>query len=182
MFHLVEGAGSPVGVVTPTHKGQHYLNTTDDSLWQAFGTTNTSWKNLTPKVVNIVRLFSNPTSNTTLNVNSISYIVLANPLRVDIDFDEVQWTHFAINVRGLASTASQTVTLQLAEFASPGTPLSSAGGDLAIPNTQDWHLSGWVAFANALTGVKALTIAAKGSDATVDLSASSMDLILRRDP
>lgn len=39
------GSGSPVGVVTPSAAGQFYSDTTNDTLWQAFGTTSADWHN-----------------------------------------------------------------------------------------------------------------------------------------
>lgn len=39
------GSGSPVGVVTPTALGQFYSDTTNDTLWQAFGATSADWHN-----------------------------------------------------------------------------------------------------------------------------------------
>lgn len=39
-FH---GSGSPVGVVTPAHEGDLYVDDTTPAVWQATGTTNTSW-------------------------------------------------------------------------------------------------------------------------------------------
>lgn len=42
-LHTVTGSGSPVGVVTPAYIGQHYVDTGASSVYQAYGTTNTSW-------------------------------------------------------------------------------------------------------------------------------------------
>jgi hypothetical protein len=41
----LSGAGSPVGVVTPTANNQFYRDTTGIALWQSTGLTNTSWTN-----------------------------------------------------------------------------------------------------------------------------------------
>lgn len=42
-LHTKTGSGSPVGVVTPDYLGQHYVDTGASSVYQAYGTTNTSW-------------------------------------------------------------------------------------------------------------------------------------------
>lgn len=42
---VLEGSGSPVGVVTPTSVGQLYSDS-GGGLWQATGLTNASWQQL----------------------------------------------------------------------------------------------------------------------------------------
>lgn len=46
--HAKLGTGSPVGVVTPQVQAQHYIDTSSNEVWQAYGLTDTSWVNLTP--------------------------------------------------------------------------------------------------------------------------------------
>lgn len=43
---VLEGNGSPVGVVTPIAIGQLYSDVSGTGLWQSTGLTNTSWTQL----------------------------------------------------------------------------------------------------------------------------------------
>lgn len=41
---ITRGAGSPVGVVTPTVAGEMYFDTTNKNLWNATGLTSSDWE------------------------------------------------------------------------------------------------------------------------------------------
>jgi hypothetical protein len=43
---IVEGSGSPSGVVTPVFAGQHYQDTGTGDIYLAYGTTNTEWRRI----------------------------------------------------------------------------------------------------------------------------------------
>lgn len=118
----------------------------------------------------------------TFNVNSTSY-VLNNNFAFLVDLDTFLPTHFLISViQGDTTEVGQTVTLQLTTAASASAVLHTGGNDIVIDDTQSNENSGWRTFDNpsALTGIQALSLALKGSTATVDLVFRSITIYFRR--
>lgn len=118
----------------------------------------------------------------TLNVNSATYIRLV-PFDLGIDFTNIPWTHFRLRSSLVSNAAGQTVTLQLAtSLATPGTPVHSGGNDLVITTAAILGDSGWRTVDAALSGANQLTIAVKGSNATVDLNGTWLEIWWKYDP
>lgn len=120
-------------------------------------------------------------ADATFNVNSSSYVGLASA-QFYHDWDVFPATHFLITCYGHSNESGQTVTLQYATQASPGTGYSASGNDLAVgfnggANT-NWS-SGWVAVSGTPTGLVYVTIAFKGSNATVDLVGRWIDIAFK---
>lgn len=127
------------------------------------------------------RLMTIPTgAASTLDVNSTTYIA-AYPLTFYHDWDFFPATHFWITVAGASSAAAQTITLQLAPFASPTNPVSAAGDDLVITNTLGLFSSGWIAVSDAMAGIDELCVAIKGSASTTDLAQRFVDIAFKID-
>lgn len=136
----------------------------------AWGADGGSGSGLTKAMMSVALHAGADGSFVTTNVNSTSYVQIANWTVFRVDFSVLNFTHFRIQGRMQANAAANTVTLQLAEQADPTTALSAAGDDLVVTNTASFFDSGWVAFASTPTTAKLLVLAAKGSSATVDLS------------
>lgn len=125
----------------------------------------------------VCRLMTNTAGgDSTINVNSTSYVKPVVQLETTIDWAKFAPTHFRIYVAGLSSEAGQTITVQLALASSLSTPLSAAGNDLVIPNTPALNDSGWIAFAAAQSGAPIMALALKGSNTTVDLHQSYIEI------
>ena len=105
-----------------------------------------------------------------LAINTTTYAGAFSFARFGVDFDVTPFTHFRIDGRGASNAAGEDIFFQLAEPATPATPLSAAGDDATIvSNTLQNFDSGWKAFASAQTGFKILVVAIRGETATVDL-------------
>jgi hypothetical protein len=106
------------------------------------------------------------TAAQTININSTTYVQIGYT-DFYMDFDIFPASHFLITQYG-AANAAVNVTMQLAEAATPGTPYSAGGDDLVINNSTTNASSGWIAINSAPSGLKYMTIAMKGANATVD--------------
>lgn len=115
---------------------------------------------------------------TTHAINTSSY-GSAVALRFYHDFDAFAATHFWLTCYGQSSEAAQTVSLQLTKSADPTNPVSASGDDLVITNSLGLFSSGWVAVSDALTGIQAMQVSNKGSNATVDLSLFWLDIAFK---
>jgi len=104
-----------------------------------------------------------------IGINNTGYVA-RQQLAFSVAADVLAFTHFRIFHRGISSQASQTVTLQLTLEASPTSALSAAGNDLVVPNTSNSQDSGWIAMVTPASAFAEYCLAAKGSNATVDLS------------
>jgi hypothetical protein len=119
-------------------------------------------------------------ANVTTDLNSTSYIA---PFSTGFyhDWDIFPATHFLITAIAQSSAGGATVTAQLTPMASPTNPVSAAGDDLVITNTLQEHSSGWVAVSDAMSGLVLMTVAIKGSTATVDLATRWLDIAFKID-
>lgn len=127
------------------------------------------------------RLVSSPTGAAqTIDVNSTSYIPVFS-MSFYHDWDFFPATHFWISAAAQSSAAANTITLQLTPFASPTNPVSAGGDDLVITNTLGFFSSGWIAVSDAMSGIDDLTVAVKGSSATVDLVLRFVDIAFKID-
>jgi hypothetical protein len=114
-------------------------------------------------------LATSPTSaNQTIPINSVGYSAIAG-LSTVVDFSITSYNRFRIVIDGHASTVGQFITAQLVQTAFPGVPLSPPGDDLQIDSIDAVYDSGWLAINPVQTTVLNLSLAMKGSDATVDL-------------
>lgn len=137
----------------------------------------------TDEPVQIIRLAtSNASGSQVNNVNSTTYIRATSMLDLWVDYDLTPFTKFRIILQGLSNAGGQTISLQLARRASPATAISASGNDLVIPNTSAVHDSGWIDIATTLTGFESLCLAAKGSNATVDLTLFNCEIHLYTPP
>ena len=115
----------------------------------------------------------------TFNVNSTSYItVLAFCFNVDLDV--FPFTHYNLCVAGQANAAATTITAQLTAGSVPATPIHIGGNDLAISNAVSVYRSGYLTRDDGSTGIKEYMVALKGSNATVDLATTYLDVLLKR--
>lgn len=105
----------------------------------------------------------------TIDVNSTSYLVFSATAFIH-DWDKFPATHFMISCLGQSSAAANTITMQLTPFADGTNPVSAGGNDIVVTNTFGFFTSGWVAVSDAMAGIDELTLAMKGSSATVDLA------------
>jgi hypothetical protein len=144
------------------------------------GATNPGW---TQGLTHSRRIIGQDLGNAdaTFNVNSSSYVGLASA-QFYFDWDVFPATHFLITAYGHSNESGQTVTLQYATQASPGTGYSASGNDLAITfnggaNTN--FSSGWVAVSGTPTGLVYVTLAFKGSNTTVDLVGRWIDIAFK---
>lgn len=112
------------------------------------------------------------------NVNSATYISLRMS-EFYHDWDFFAATHFLITGFLQANEAAQTITLQLATQAAPTNPVSAAGDDLVVTNTQGVFSSGWIAVSDAMSGLTLMTIAYKGSNTSVDFSSRWLDIAFK---
>lgn len=115
------------------------------------------------------------------NINSLTYVT-HRTLRMRVDFSAVPYTHFRIYGHMGPSEIAQTVTLQLAAWASPGTPLSAAGNDLAFTGSPTHQDSGWIALAAPPVTDQDLVLAMKGTNATVDLFNHTIYVLFKQIP
>lgn len=98
------------------------------------------------------------------------------------DWDQFPATHFMITAGGQSSQAGQTISMQLAPFASPTNPVSAGGDDLVVTNTVGLFTSGWIAVSDAMAGIDELNVALKGSNSTVDFLLRFIDIAFKIDP
>lgn len=127
----------------------------------------------------IVRLATYiPEIGLTITLNRIVYASTPR-LRHSIDGTIVPYTHFRLLTIMAATEAGQSVTCQLARFASPTIPLSAAGDDLTVTSAAGLKDSGWIALATPLAASEDLQVALKGSNGTVDLSGLWFDVQYR---
>jgi hypothetical protein len=111
-------------------------------------------------------------------INSVVYIPFQRFATV-LDFDRFPATHFRVHVFGNSNEAGQTVTLQVdqeGDVDGGGEQLSAAGNDLVITNTTQLHSSAWIAITRAMSGIEYIYLILKGSNATVDLSARTINI------
>lgn len=125
-----------------------------------------------------IRIFGAGDVAQTLNVNSATYISKL-PLSFTIDLDAFLSQEYRVIIRGVASVAGQTVTVQLATNADPTTPIHTGGDDVIITDVEGIFDSGWISRDDAATGFQEYTLALKGSNGTVDLLASYIDVLLK---
>lgn len=153
----------------------HHLSRTDSSGTQVDLETNQA----AAAAYTSRRLLAvNDNVTATANVNSTSYISL-RMAEFYHDWDIFPATHFLITGFMQANEASQTVTLQLTQQASPTNPVSSGGDDLVVTNTQGVFTSGWIAVSDVVTGLTLMTIACKGSNGTVDWNSRWLDIAFK---
>lgn len=114
----------------------------------------------------------------TTNVNSVTYIA---PLvfAFHFDCDQIPFNQFRLVGHGNSTQAAQTVDMQLAQFATPATPLSAAGNDFQFALATTTFDTDWIDVPTPLSGFQQLVLAVKGSNATVDLSLQQLELHLR---
>lgn len=129
------------------------------------------------------RLTSPPLSSgdSTFAIDSAAYIA-SGTMAFFHDWTRFPATHFLITIYGRANEAAQTVSAQLAQFASPTNPVSAAGDDISVPNNGGANQgvsSGWVPVSDALAGILLMVIALKGSNATVDLTGRWVDVAFK---
>lgn len=97
------------------------------------------------------------------------------------DWDIFPATHFLITSFGQSSEAAQTITMQLTPAASPTNPVSASGDDHVIANSTAARSSGWIAVSDAMSGLTLMTLAAKGSNSSVDFQGRWIDIAFKID-
>lgn len=115
---------------------------------------------------------------TTFNVNNTGYVVQI-PFEFSVDLDYFPFTDFRLLISGNSNAAAQSVTLQLATFGAPSTPIHTGGDDLVVNNAGALYDSGWRSRDDGATGLKTYMFCTKGSNSTVDLSATYVEVLLR---
>jgi hypothetical protein len=131
------------------------------------------------------RVFIIDSTGVTIDVNSTAYVTAGVRLSFSIDLDLFPFTHYMLVFQGGSNAAGQTISMQLARASTPTTPVHTGGNDitgitgLAFGN----YNSGWLSRDDGLTtGVQTYVMAAKGSNATVDLVGGFLDVHLKIDP
>jgi len=166
---LFRASGLWVPILSGTPGDQlTYVSDDDPPVWQA--PANNPFRN--------VCILRGGIAATTFNVNSTTYV--ETPYRrFTLDLDVFTPAFFQIIIIGNSNAAAQTVTAQLARPATPATPISPNGNDLVVTNTNGYFASGWLAWSHTGTGLQDFTLALKGSNATVDLSAQEIEILLK---
>lgn len=110
-------------------------------------------------------------------VNSTSYVTTR---QLDFPWDWDTWTpeEVRIWIFGNSTASGQTVTLQVADRDSPGTPIT-AGDDLVVPFSATYHDSGWLPITAPPTGFQVMSLCMKGSNATVDITLLNAVVLFR---
>lgn len=119
----------------------------------------------------LVRVVANTSaSSTSWNINSTSYFRFGTAFSFTLDFDYFPFTQYRISVAGGSTEAAQTVKMQLHDMGIGA--VISAGDDLTINNAGALYNSAWITRTATLTGggIRELSLYAKGSNSTVDLS------------
>lgn len=114
----------------------------------------------------------------TTGVNNLNYF---SPPELEFFFDcsELSFDAFRILSNAASTQANQTINMQLAAAATPGTPLSAAGADQTFTSTLTPRDTGWITVPTPLSALTKLTLALQGSNATVDLTYTYLELHLR---
>lgn len=125
-----------------------------------------------------INLLSGGAAATTYNVNSTSYITVVR-LGFNWDYAQHPFTHFRIVASANATEATRTVTMQLIQALNTAAPVHTGGNDLVVSNTPSQYDSGWRTADAPGSGLMEYTIALKGSNGTVDLSAGRIAVLLK---
>lgn len=123
-----------------------------------------------------IRLFVSPAS-TVFNVNNTAYVRVI-PLSFATDFTHFPWTHFQIAVSGNSNQSGQPVSVEL-HSVGVGDPLAGSANNLVVNSAFSLYRSAWIARTDGKSGQQEYTLFLKGSNATVDLNAVYIDILLR---
>ncbi len=147
-----------------------------------YSTTLSSWVQIQANTDYITRRLCHTSANAsvTINVNSTSYVDLANDVHFEIDLDAFLPTHFRITGQMQSNAALATITLQAAIVGAPTVPVHTGGDDLVVSNSLTFYDSDWRTWDTPTTGFQICMLAFKGSTATVDFVYQHMDLQFKR--
>jgi len=115
----------------------------------------------------------------TIVVNSTSYVFKPD-LTYTWSYEDLPFDQFRILVSGSCNQAAQTCTVQLAPVTDINAPLRTGGNDLVIGSTGTLYDSGWLDVDNPPADFVELTLAIKGSNSTVDLTPTFIDVHMRK--
>jgi hypothetical protein len=124
-----------------------------------------------------IRLYT-AAAATTFNVNSTTYLRVI-PLSFATDLLYFPWTQYQIAISGASNQAGQTVTVELHSVGGGDPRANSTGNDLVVSNAGNLYRSPWISRTDARTGPQEYTLFIKGSNTTVDLSATFIDILLK---
>lgn len=114
----------------------------------------------------------------TINVNNTAYAGIG-PLCFTIDLPSFPFTSFNIAISGNSNQAAQTITADIATFAAPTSGIDSTYTGLVISNTPGIFRSGWRTRNDGRTAITEYQLVLKGSNGTVDLAYSYIDLLFK---
>lgn len=113
-------------------------------------------------------------------------IVVANtnfvgigPMNFTVPLDDCPFTDFRVIVSGNSNTGGQTITALLATFGAPGTAIHTGDTGLVISSTPQVWDSGWLSRNDGATGLKEYQLSLKGSNGSVNLAYSYLQLHFR---
>lgn len=164
---LGRAVGAPAAVAAP-------------ASGQLLGYASGLWAPVTPGQRNMTFMLKGTPGSApgTIDVNSTTYLGIG-PMNFNIDLGTFPFTDFRVLISGNANQAGQTVTALLATFANPSTAISTGDTGLVCTSTPQVFDSGWKTRNDGATGLKEYQLSMKGSNSTVDLAYSYVQLMFR---
>lgn len=131
--------------------------------------------------MNFTLFRATPDSLQTMNINQMTYLQ-PGPWRFHVPLDVFPCNKYRLFIIGRSNAAGQSVDCQLQYTDAPKTPLGDGSVDLNIPNNWIAYDSGTKNLINNPGGFAEMNLGVKGSNGTVDLSVTAIEVNLWFEP